>query len=192
MSDEDKISSNEPDQTHEKVVADPGFAPAAPTDGRELYEWGTKWPAQARAEMRCESSYLILFLIGPCIALALHLINKWCPVPEILGALAGLSGGSAFALKWFYHCVAKGLWHADRRYWRVITPLISGVIAFFAAILVRSDILNIFKAETFEKPSNVIILGFTAGYFSDSAIAKFAEVSASLFGKTSSNPTKSD
>ncbi len=163
-----------------------GFAPAAPKDGRQPYDWDTKWPKPARAHMQFESIYLVVFLVTPCLILASHLMTKWCQVPEILGALAGISGGSAFAVKWFYHSIAKGLWHMDRRYWRLMTPLLSGVIAFFSAILVRSDIINIFKANTFESPTNIMILGFAAGYFSDSAIAKFAEVAASLFGQTAS------
>lgn len=163
---------------------DLGFAPSAPTDGRRLYEWQSKWPTEARKLMQFEFKYLVVFLVCPCIALALHLTYEWCTAPEILGALAGIAGGSAFSVKWFYHAIAKGLWHLDRRYWRVMTPMISGVIAFFTSILVRSDILNIFKAETFDTPTNIMILGFTAGYFSDSAIAKFAEVAASLFGNT--------
>jgi hypothetical protein len=52
--------------------------------------------------------------------------------------------------------------------------------------------LNIFNLNTFEKPLNIVILGFVAGYFSDSAIAKFAEVAASLFGQTSSIKKGSD
>jgi hypothetical protein len=164
-----------------------GFAPAEPKDGRQPYDWDTKWPKPARSHMRFEFFYLIIFLVVPCLVLASHLVTKWCPSPEILGALAGVSGGSAFAVKWFYHSVAKGLWHLDRRYWRIMTPLLSGVVAFFTAILVRSDIINIFKANTFESPTNIMILGFAAGYFSDSAIAKFAEVAASLFGQTTSS-----
>lgn len=170
----------------ESQNANLGFAPDAPTDGRQLYDWQSRWPVEARKRMRAEFVYLIVFLIGPCVVLTMHFTSTIQLIPELLGALAGIAGGSAFSSKWFYHSIAKGLWHVDRCYWRIITPLISGVIAFFAAILVRSEILNIFKAETFAKPANMIILGFIAGYFSDSAIAKFAEVAASLFGQTSS------
>jgi hypothetical protein len=166
--------------------SDLGFAPEAPTDGRHLYDWESRWTGRAKSRMRIEFFYLMIVLVSPCIALALHLAKRIEILPEVLSALAGMSGGGAFSSKWFYHSIAKGIWHVDRCYWRIITPIISGVIAFFAAILVRSEVLNIFKAETFEKPANLIILGFIAGYFSDSAIAKFAEVATSLFGQTSS------
>jgi ABC-type Fe3+-siderophore transport system permease subunit len=186
-------ADSQADEPHDNLgSSDLGFAPEAPTDGRKLYDWKSRWPEEARKYMRAEFFYLILILVGPCIALALNLMNKLNMPPEILGALAGISGGAAFAVKWFYHSIAKGLWHLDRCYWRIITPIVSGVIAFFSAILVRSDLLNIFNLSTFAKPSNIIILGFVAGYFSDSAIAKFAEVAASLFGQTSFGKKKSD
>jgi hypothetical protein len=80
--------------------SDLGFAPDAPTDGRKLYEWESRWPKPARQCMQKEFFYLILFLVGPCVALALH-ISKVLHMPlEILGALAGISGGSAFAIKY--------------------------------------------------------------------------------------------
>jgi hypothetical protein len=186
LSTEDNTDSDTPEVQPNFSSSGLGFAPDEPTDGREPYDWQSRWPKEARKYMRTEFVYLILILVGPCIALALSLINVLRMPPEILGALSGMSGGAAFAIKWFYHCIAKGLWHLDRRYWRIITPIVSGVIAFFSTILVRSDLLNIFNLETFEKPSNIIILGFVAGYFSDSAIAKFAEVATSLFGQTSS------
>lgn len=188
----ENIDSIAPVSRNESQQITSGFAPDAPTDGRKLYEWESRWPQKARQRQMGESVYLILFLIGPCIVLVFHLLNTLRLPPEILATLAGISGGSAFSIKWFYHSIAKGLWHVDRFYWRIFTPLVSGVIAFFSAILVRSEILNIFKAETFEKPANMIILGFVAGYFSDSAIAKFAEVAASLFGQTSSIKKGSD
>lgn len=186
MSNEENTDSDIPIHQKNPNDLDLGFAPDAPTDGRDLYDWESRWPKEASQRMRKEFVYLILFLVGPCVGLALHIMEKLLIPPEILGALAGISGGSAFAIKWFYHSIAKGLWHLDRCYWRIITPIVSGVIAFFSAILVRSEILNVFNAQTFEKPANIIILGFIAGYFSDSAIAKFAEVAASLFGQTSS------
>jgi hypothetical protein len=192
LSNEEKTGSDDPVHQGNANPSDLGFAPDAPTDGRKLYEWESRWPKPARQCMQREFVYLIFILVGPCVALALH-ISKVLHMPlEILGALAGISGGSAFAIKWFYHSIAKGLWHLDRCYWRIITPIVSGVIAFFSAILVRSDMLNIFNLNTFEKPLNIIILGFVAGYFSDSAIAKFAEVAASLFGQTSSIKKGSD
>jgi hypothetical protein len=192
LTNEEKTDSDAPMHQGNLDSSDLGFAPDAPTDGRKLYEWESRWPETARQCMRKEFVYLILFLVGPCVALALH-ISKVLHIPlEVLGALAGISGGSAFAVKWFYHSIAKGLWHLDRCYWRIITPIVSGTIAFFSAILVRSDMLNIFNLNTFEKPLNIIILGFVAGYFSDSAIAKFAEVAASLFGQTSSIKKGSD
>jgi hypothetical protein len=172
--------------------SDLGFAPEAPTDGRELYDWKSRWPKEAAPYIRTEFIYLIFILIGTSLALALHLIKVFHMPPEVLGALAGISGGGTFTMKWFIHSLAKGLWHLDRCYWRIATPIVSGIIAFFSAILVRSDILNIFNLNTFEKPANIIMLGFVAGYFSDSAIAKFAEVAASFFGQTSFGKKKSD
>ena len=59
----------------------------------------------------------------------------------------GCVGGVTFSMKWLIHSVAKGKWHIDRRFWRLMVPMIGGVYAcvvmtlfgagLFAALLPR-------------------------------------------------------
>ena len=95
---------------------------------------------------------------------------------------AGTLGGVLFDLKWLYHTVARGLWHLDRRLWRIFTPHISGGLSFFILALVASGGLRIFDSKATDSLALVVGLGFLVGYFSDSAIAKLTEVAETLFG----------
>jgi hypothetical protein len=99
---------------------------------------------------------------------------------------AGTLGGVLFDLKRLYHTVARGLWHLDRRLWRIFTPHISGGLSFFVLALISSGALRIFDSKATNSPALVIGLGFLVGYFSDSAIAKLTEVAETLFGTTRS------
>jgi hypothetical protein len=82
--------------------------------------------------------------------------------------------------------VARGLWHLDRRLWRIFTPHISGGLSFFVLTLISSGALRIFDSKATNSPALVVGLGFLVGYFSDSAIAKLTEVAETLFGTTRS------
>jgi hypothetical protein len=97
---------------------------------------------------------------------------------------AGTLGGVLFDLKWLYHTVARGLWHLDRRLWRIFTPHISGGLSFFALALISSGALRIFDSKATNSPASIVGVGFLVGYFSDSAIAKLTEVAETLFGTT--------
>jgi hypothetical protein len=99
---------------------------------------------------------------------------------------AGTRGGVLFDLKWLYHTVARGLWHLDRRLWRIFTPHISGGLSFFVLALISSGALRIFDSKATNSPALIVGLGFLVGYFSDSAIAKLTEVAETLFGTTRS------
>jgi len=96
--------------------------------------------------------------------------------------LGGSLGGTLFDLKWLYHSVAKGVWHVERRLWRILIPHISGGYAFAVIVLISSGIFRIFDAATLSRPSVVVGIGFLVGYFSDSAIGKLNEIANTLFG----------
>jgi hypothetical protein len=171
------------------------FGQADPTDGRERYDWKSKYedPA-ARKEIRREAIYLGALLFGlPALMvifwldypkLALHLTDqKYAPLLKyVLAWTAGSLGGVLFDLKWLYHTVARGSWHLDRRLWRIFTPHISGGLSFFVLALVASGGIRIFDSKATNSPALIIGLGFLVGYFSDSAIAKLTEVAETLFG----------
>jgi hypothetical protein len=98
--------------------------------------------------------------------------------------LGGSLGGTLFDLKWLYHSVGKGLWHVERRLWRILIPHISGGHAFAVIVLISSGIFRIFDATTLSRAPVVVGIGFLVGYFSDSAIGKLNEIANTLFGSS--------
>jgi hypothetical protein len=175
------------------------FGQVDPTDGHELGEWESKYPdPKAQKEIKVEAIYLGVLLFGaPLIMVAL-----WLEFPKYLFNLsdqkyrailkyglaweAGTLGGTLFDIKWMYHCVARQLWHLDRRLWRVFTPHISGGLAFGVTALIASGVIKIFDNKAMDSHPAVVGLAFLVGYFSDSAIAKLYEVAETLFGTSRS------
>lgn len=171
------------------------FGQADPTDNRDRYDWKSKYDDPiAKREIRLEAIYLGALLFGLPAVMAIfwfgypkklfHLTDEqYHPVVKYAFAWAsGSLGGVLFAVKWLYHVVARGLWHLDRRLWRLFTPHISGGLSFFFLALVASGGLRIFDGRATDSLSLVMGLGFLVGYFSDSAIAKLTEVAETLFG----------
>ncbi len=103
-----------------------------------------------------------------------------------LAWFSGMLGGTLYAAKWLYHSVARQLWHLDRRIWRLFTPHISGGLAFVVISLIASGLLKVFDKHAVDSNAAVIGIGFLVGYFSDSAIAKLAELAETLFGTSRS------
>jgi hypothetical protein len=173
------------------------FGQADPTDGRERFDWKSRYTdPTAIKKQHAEAIYLavLLFLMPLLMVLLwleypkhwLHLSDeRYAPILKYGFAwAAGTLGGVLFDLKWLYHTVARGLWHLDRRLWRIFTPHISGGLSFFVLALVASGGLRIFDSKSTDSPALIIGLGFLVGYFSDSAIAKLTEVAETLFGTT--------
>lgn len=184
------------------------FAPVDYTDGRSPLDWATKYPSEAQKRIRLEAAYVvgifIVFLIGVFILLYFATIaeskivgdeanpsdgdltnpTNRCFLGYVCAWVAGTVGGSLFGLKWMYHSVAKGLWHEDRRLWRILTPHVSGAVSLFTMLLISSGLLQIFDARLIERHGAVLGFGFLVGYFSDKALAKLAETADTLFGVT--------
>jgi hypothetical protein len=170
------------------------FGQADPTDGRKKYDWKSGYDPAARKDIRNEALYLAALLFG----LPLAMLFLWLDYPKYLAHLSdqkyrpvlkygfawasGTLGGTLFDLKWLYHTVARGLWHEDRRLWRLFTPHISGGLSVFFLALVASGALRIFDSKATDSLSVVMGLGFLVGYFSDSAVAKLTEIAETLFG----------
>jgi hypothetical protein len=171
------------------------FGQADPTDNRDPYEWQSKYDdPRAKKEIWYEAFYLGILLFG----LPAFMVISWLGYPKHLFNLtdeqyrpllkytfawtSGSLGGVLFDVKWLYHVVARGLWHQDRRLWRIFTPHISGALSFFVLALVASGGLRIFDSKATNSLSLVIGLGFLVGYFSDSAIAKLSDLAETLFG----------
>jgi fructose-specific phosphotransferase system IIC component len=97
-------------------------------------------------------------------------------------ALSGVVGGTAFALKWLYHSVAKWLWNSDRILWRLIVPHLSGMLALFVAAMITSGIVSVFNAEFFSNFYGALGGGFFIGYFSDNVLAALQNLAVKWFG----------
>jgi hypothetical protein len=173
-----------------------GFAPSDINDGRERYDWETKYPPDALKDISFERKYLFGLLYGVPVLMVL-IWSKWFWGEMGLGSakysilarfsyawLGGMLGGTVFDLKWLYHSVAKGMWHQDRAPWRHFTPHVSGALAFAFFTLISSSLIKIFDQTAFESSVSVVAISFLIGYFSDSAVAKLTELAETLFGTT--------
>jgi hypothetical protein len=169
-------------------AAPDAFAPANPTDNRSLYEHASKWSPEAITGHRREGRWLaVLGTIGLVGLFALLIFTPVVQCPQTVTSMAlvwcaGLLGGTVFSLKWLYHSIAKGIWNLDRFAWRIAVPLQAAVVSMFMHVLFKSDLLGILNPAAMDKIHNILAFGFLVGYFSDSAVAKLAEIAESLFG----------
>lgn len=106
-------------------------------------------------------------------------------------ALSGVVGGTAFALKWHYHSVAKDMWNHDRIIWRIVVPILSGVFAVFVGFMVTSGIVPFLSTNAFDHFYKSLGGGFFIGYFSDNVLAKLQRLANQWFGLAGGN-VKSD
>ncbi len=168
--------------------------------GRELGAWASVYHTSAKVWIYIELVYLLILLIVALVTLAAcgiaqtapeeaGSLRAWLPEgvapavylwPAILAS--GLAGGTMIALKWHYHCVAKKLWHADRRVWRITSPLLSGVLALFVIMLIRSNILSILRADVLSTFSSSVASAFLLGLFSDNLLAALQNFANAAFG----------
>lgn len=157
-------------------------------DERIQGEWESRYSGtKARKWQIFEAIYVFIIVLLSFVALVLNynsFFEQWLCIPEdkqlyfsriVTCASCGMLGGAIFDMKWFYKSVAHGFWNEDRVYWRVFTPIISLSLAFCLACIFKNSIVmygNGFSAAT---------IGFLAGYFSDEAVGKMAEVAKVLF-----------
>lgn len=159
------------------------FAPAAElTDGREPWDWKSKWARGAWLQIAFETIYIVM-LLAACAVLFV-LVWRGSFRGEFSGradpyinfqhyayaALGGVLGGTLFDLKWLYHSVARGGWHQDRVLWRLFTPIISGGLAFATIALVSSGVFPLVNGAQIRLPQVTVGLAFLIGYFSDKSI----------------------
>lgn len=164
-----------------------------PTDGREKYDWQSRYPTEAKKRMLLEFLYIstiFLFSIAwlfsvwyGCFFKFLNLtpdqiliFKKFCYFSS-----AGMLGGVTYGIKYFYRTVARGYWHVDRIYWRLLSPFVSMTISIVFGSLFASKLIS--SPLNLATGSSFVILGFFAGYFSDNALGKMMEVAEVIFGK---------
>ena len=107
------------------------------TDGRKPWDWKSRYPYEARRLMSTEAFVLIGMLLGcthcrrsvPRFGRSAHKHWRWrssnlgqLPGPRHLLHRVGWRRDLLDEMA--IHSVAKGKWHIDRRYWRLMVPVI--------------------------------------------------------------------
>lgn len=182
------------------------------TDGRVRWDWQSKYPDEARREIKFEAWFLMFCFVVIVIiaAVFLSIANIVLQIPvewQVInysgnaeGASArapfinvnfrivaiffvGMVGGTTFSIKWLVHSTAKGWWHRDRRYWRLLTPFLGGVYACVVLTLFDAGFFG--SAQASVEPRAIIIaaaLAFLIGYFSDGVSGLLSNVANAVFG----------
>lgn len=164
------------------------------TDDRELFDWKGHYPNEAKIEIHYEARVIggILFLTFGLLFLtwrgtAFELLSDGCTTCSretfdryAYFYLGGQLGGILFGVKYLYKVVARGRWHLDRRLWRFFSPFLSGGLAFVVGALTDSGVMGLTAKAS--SGSAYFSLGFIAGYFADSALAKMQEIADTVFG----------
>ena len=125
------------------------------TDGRKPWDWNSHFPLEARKLMNIEAYVLLAMLmvsiLGSGIFLGLADQTSWIDLGNLklwisfrLLAIffTGCLGGVTFSIKWLIHAAAKGKWHLDRKYWRLMVPVIGGVYACVVMTLLASGMFS--------------------------------------------------
>jgi hypothetical protein len=177
-------------------------APAIPhdeADGRAKYDWRSRYPHEARVEIRLETLYVVTVLAlsllgvlwvwtGAAASLLCPTCNETALRKYAYFFSSGVLGGSLFGGKYLYYVVARGFWHQDRRLWRLLSPWLAGSLAFAVGTLMDAGFLGVtIKSNS---PATYIALGFITGYFGDKALAKMREVADVIFSVRDTGPTK--
>lgn len=161
--------------------------PPLPDDGHELWSWETKYDDAAWKIIKKEAIYLgvllgagIILLLVNYLGLLYCVINSIQSKPELLVtkelycAIFGFLGGTVYGIKILYKAVARGKWHVDRKLWRIFTPWVSLVLSIVIASIMSDTILSI-------NNYGAVLIGFFAGYFSESAIGKLYAIAKIIF-----------
>lgn len=165
------------------------------TDGRKPGDWQTRYPDEARKRMNTEAYVLVAMLViaflgaGICLGLSgqattipVGRLSIWVNFRYLSIFCVGVLGGVTFSMKWLIHSVAKGKWHRDRRYWRLMVPAIGGVYACVVMTLFGSGMFPRAGVDEASSPTSVAALAFLVGYFSDGVSGLLSNVANAVFG----------
>ncbi|MBB3260371.1 hypothetical protein F4827_005274 [Paraburkholderia bannensis] len=170
----------------------PSVIPHDEADGRPIDDWKSRYPHEARVQIRWEAAAVAAISIGSLAMIFLvwtGLIPKWtgwtvCSRPAFSRYgyffFGGVLGGTLFGIKYLYHVVARGFWNQDRCLWRVLSPLLAGSLAFVVGALTDAGFLGLTISAS--KAPAYVSLGFITGYFGDKALAKMTEMADVIFG----------
>lgn len=167
------------------------------TDDRPRFDWRGHYSAEANKEIWFEArivgailaiTFALLFLTwrgvafeflaGECADCSRNSFDRYAYF-----YLGGQLGGILFGVKYLYKVVARGYWNIDRRLWRFFSPFLSGGLALVIGALTDSGVLGL--STNASSGSAYFSLGFIAGYFADSALAKMQEIADTIFGSPS-------
>ncbi len=180
-------------------------------DARPLGQWKTQYP-DARKAINLEAwllvGYLIVSFSAACYFISLtdqEVLLERCgglfsycaedDSPALLFSVkfhyiaiffVGMLGSVTYSIKWLVHSVAKSLWHLDRRYWRLMTPLVGGIYAnvvltFFGGGLPLAIVVSEQNSQVSEwAPS--LAMAFLIGYFSDGVSGLLTKIANVIFG----------
>ena len=161
--------------------------PPLPNDNRERWDWKTKYDDDAWKIIYKEAIYLgILLFVGFVLLIINYIRIPFAAVSffqnkpesvvtkEFYCAIFGFIGGTIYGIKILYKAVAHGRWHADRKLWRIFTPWVSLVLSIVIASIMSDTILSI-------NNYGAVLIGFFAGYFSESAIGKLYALANIIF-----------
>lgn len=194
-------SSADAEVGSDKAIAPKSIADAEDehlnTDNRAALDWEGHYPKEAKREINYEARVVagILFLTFLGLLLtwrgtAFELLSGECGTCSrdafdryAYFYLGGQLGGILFGVKYLYKVVARGRWHLDRRLWRFFSPFLSGGLAFVVGALTDSGVMGLTVKGS--SGSAYFSLGFIAGYFADSALAKMQEIADTVFGSPS-------
>ncbi|WP_394787194.1 hypothetical protein [Rhodoferax sp.] len=105
----------------------------------------------------------------------------------------GFLGGWVYDAKWFYRVTARGKnnqygfpWQPHKFYWRILTPFLSGTVAFATFLLGTTDFLPI-AIKNKESARAAFAICFLLGYFSDLVLSRLAAWAEKLLPKTSND-----
>lgn len=163
------------------------------TDERKPWDWKSRYPDEARQMMGNEAKALLAMLAlsiifaGAALGLAgqniyweIGTIKFWLSCRLLAVFFVGSVGGVTFSMKWLIHAVAKGKWHLDRRYWRLMVPAIGGV---YACVVMTLFGVGVFGAQPAQGSlAGTAALAFLVGYFSDGVSGLLSNVANAVFG----------
>lgn len=165
------------------------------TDGRQLWDWKSRYEPEAREQINWEAGTLGLVLVTTLAAAAICLgivdnenhkfvigqVEVHVSFRLLAIFLTGCVGGATFSIKWLIHSVAKGIWHLDRRYWRLLVPIIGGVYACVVMTLSGNGLFSGTNADLSMTPATAA-LAFLVGYFSDGVSGLLSNIANAMFG----------
>ncbi|MGE0231278.1 MAG: hypothetical protein AB7O39_09790 [Flavobacteriaceae bacterium] len=165
------------------------------TDGRRRWNWESCYPKEARNETLWEAWILLAMLAASLLFAGFFLGLAGQPFSTDIGIgrleisfrlvaifFTGCVGGVTFSMKWLIHAVATGKWHLDRRFWRLMVPIMGGVYACVVMTLFSSGTFLIHTVQDTSSMAGTAALAFMVGYFSDGVSGLLSNIANAVFG----------